>query len=185
MFRLERPSMAVNDRRVQRRFQLGSTWDIESTETRGSIINRVAAIARSAPGRRLKHLVLSCHGSPGYLQLGEGFGFEHLGLFASWRGLIGKIWLPNCRVARAPNAEERASGMRDGHAFCSGLATQVRCYVVASTETQVEVVGPVAPDMMTSFEGLLLSYGPAGKVTWEHRYPSTYTTVFGVPFCNP
>jgi hypothetical protein len=191
MFLLERPSMAVNDRKAtdkrkrSRRFQLLHTWDIEPTESRTNIISTVAAVARSAPGGKLKHLVLNSHASPGFLNLGEGFGTEDIPAFGRWRGLIEKIWLPNCRVAAIPDTAEQAKGTRNGHAFCSGLAGQVQCYVVASTERQIDPAVDVPRDMITSFEGLVLSYGPGGNVTWERRYPSTFLGPGDMPSYNP
>jgi hypothetical protein len=162
-----------------------TTWDITGTESRAVIISRVAAVARRAVGGRLRHLVISGHGSPGHLSVGEGFGEEHIALFAGRRGLVEKIWLPNCRVAGIPDAAGRARGERDGNAFCSGLARQARCYVVASTERQVDLAVSAPADMMTSFEGLVLSYGPQGTVTWQQRYPSTYTTADRSGYYNP
>lgn len=186
MYRLDRPNMAVNDMRVSggssyRRFQMWNTWDIDATETREHIVGWVASVARGADGGKLKHLVLSCHGSPGQLQLGQGFDNSHVALFARWRGLIEKIWLPNCRVARIPDAS--MPGATDGNVFCSNLAKTVQCYVVASTEFQCEYPTDIPRDMMTSFEGLILSYGPGGNVTWSSRNPSTWTNSSGV--CVP
>jgi hypothetical protein len=42
------------------------------------------------------------------------------------------------------------------------------------TEIQLEYFRVLPIDMMTSFEGLVLSYGPEGNVTWWDRNPSTY-----------
>lgn len=192
MYRLERPSMALNDPRVSvgtavRRFQMENTWDIQANETRQHIIEWVATVARGARGGKLKNLVLSCHGLPGYLQLGEGFNRTHLALFKDWRGLIEKIWLPNCLVARIPDTAMQTQqehdypgwGTSDGNVFCSNLAKQVQCYVVAATELQIEAMATVPADMMTSFEGLVLSYGPAGNVTWSSRNPSAYQNSAG------
>lgn len=185
MYRLDRPSMAVNDPRVSggtapnvtiRRFQMENTWDITTGELRPHIIGWVARVARGASGGKLKNLVLSCHGGPASLQLGEGFDARHLPLFSSWRGLIEKIWLPDCEVARI-------TAGADGNMFCSGLAKVVRCYVVASTESQCEYPITYPLGMMTSFEGLVLSYGPGGDVTWSHRNPSLYMNSSGA--CVP
>lgn len=200
MFRLERPSMAVNDPRVSagappnvftRRFQMWNTWNIQSNESRRHIIEWVATVARRAPGGKLKHLVLSCHGLPGYIQLGQGFNQDHLALFDDWSGLIDKIWLPNCLVARIPDAAMQTQldadypgwGASDGNNFCSQLAQRVQCYVVAATERQCETMTDVPPGMMTSFEGLVLCYGPEGNVTWSHRNPSMW--VDGDGACVP
>ncbi len=191
MYQLERPSMAVNDPRVRnngsvRRYQMWNTWDIQQNESRHHIISWVSQVARGAPGGRLKNLVLSCHGLPGYLQLGEGFSMAHMALFSGWRGLVEKIWLPNCLVARIPDAKMQKEmdvkfpgmGVSDGNVFCSSLAQKVECYVVAATELQRELPITVPMDMMTSFEGLVLSYGPGGNITWSHRNRSTWDLEF-------
>jgi hypothetical protein len=177
MFRLERPSIAVNDPRVRggppdfrvRRYWMWRTLDIQEDTPRQLIIDRVAHHARSARGGKVKHLVLSCHGRPGYLALGEGFSRNHLALLTAWRGLIEKIWLPNCEVARA----------RDGHAFCSTLARTVGCYVVAPTELQCDPAITLAPDQMTSFEGLVVGYDSSGNLSWSHRNRSAWTNSQG------
>jgi hypothetical protein len=196
MHTLARPNMAVNDPRVRggssvRRYRMWNTWDISATESRQHIVNWVATVVRGADGGKLRNLVLSCHGLPGVLQLGEGFNSTHLALFASWRGLVEKVWLPNCLVARIPDAAMQArmdrdypgTGVSDGNVFCSGLAKQVRCYVVAATELQCESPVTLPVDQMTSFEGLVLSYGPDGNVTWSHRNPSTWFNASGA--CVP
>jgi hypothetical protein len=147
MYRLERPSMALNDPRVAaggsvRRYQMWNTWDIRKNESRQHIISWVAQVARGATGGKLKNLVLSCHGLPGYLQLGEGFNRTHLALFAGWRGLVEKIWFPSCLVARIPDATMQAQmdrdypgwGVSDGNVFCSSLSTQVQCWVLIDME---------------------------------------------------
>jgi hypothetical protein len=182
--------MALNDPRVRggappnvtvRRFQMENTWDIKTNETRQHMIEWVAFVARSSSGRKLKNLVLSCHGLPGELLLGEGFNSDHLPMFDAWSGLIETIWLPDCLVARIPDAT--MPGARDGNVFCSGLAKRVKCSVVAPTELQCEYPVNVAVDMMTSFEGLVLTYGPAGNVTSSYRNPSTWTDSKGA--CVP
>jgi len=172
MIRLERPNMAVNDPRVRtgptasqvRRYQMEKTWDIATTESRQHIINGVKNIAQNAANGKLKNLVLSCHGNPGYLQLGQGFDVSHVTLFSSWQGLVEKIWLPDCLVA---------SGA-EGNNFCSGMARQAQCYVVAPTEVQCDVFTTMPYDQLTSFEGLVLCYGPNGNISWQDRNMSTW-----------
>ena len=155
------------------------------------MIGWVAQVARDALSGKLKNLVLSCHGLPGYLQLGEGFNKDHIVQFAPWRGLVEKLWLSNCLVARIPDAAMQAEldrnypgwGTSDGNLFCCGLAEQIQCYVVASTETQCETTITYPPDQMTSFEGLVISYGPDGNPSWSARNPSTWIRDNGV--CVP
>jgi hypothetical protein len=202
MFRLERPNMAVNDPRVsaqsggvtyRRRFQMWNTWDIREDHPRREIIEGIRRIAASAPGGRLRHLVLSCHGLPGHMQLGEGFGRAQLPLFGPLHGKVEKLWLPNCLTANIPTAAAQAQydrdypgvGVSDGNSFCSELARRLGAYVVAATELQCELVTDIPPDMMTSFEGLVLSYAPDGSISWSARNRSMWmrTAPGGAPQC--
>jgi hypothetical protein len=204
MFRLERPNMALNDPRLSGivggaltpvRFQMWQTWDIQANEERDHIIDWVASIARGAPRGRLKHLVLNCHGLPGYIQLGAGFNRTHLPLFDGWQGLVEKIWLTACRAANIPTAADQAAldrghpglGAGDGNIFCSELAKRTGAYVVAATELQCHLIRDFPPDMMASFEGLVLCYGPKGDVTWSSRNKSTWmrTAPDGSQQCVP
>jgi len=171
MITLESPHMGLNDPRAPATVRMWNTWSIRKTETRNHIINWVAAVARGAPGGKLKNVVFSCHGNAGFLQMGEGFDRAHTAVFRGWRGLVDKIWFRACLVARIRTPG--AAG--DGNLFCSEVASAAQCYVVASTELQTEVSGRVLPyGQLDTFEGLVLSYGPGGNVTWSHRYPSTY-----------
>ncbi|MFK5950048.1 MAG: DUF4347 domain-containing protein [Methylococcales bacterium] len=172
MIRLERPNMAINDPRVRtgpsvlqvRRYQMENTWDIATTESRQHIINWVVNVAHGTTNGKLKNLVLSCHGNPGQLQLGQGFDISQVALFSAWRGLIEKIWLPDCLVARGS----------DGNAFCSSMARQAQCYVVAPTESQCDEFTTMPYDQLTSFEGLVLCYGPNGNISWQGRNMSSW-----------
>ncbi len=182
MYRLSRPSMALNDPRNHKRFQLANTWDVSRTETRTHMAEWVAHVARTSDGHKLKNLVLNCHGAPGFLEMGEGIRSSDLEVFRPWQGLIDKIWIPACRIAAIPAS---GSGEADGNVFCSRLAKIVGCYVVASTETQCSSVGNIPRDMMPSYEGLILSYGPEGNVTWSDRNPSTYDLSGGACYQVP
>lgn len=172
-----------------------NTWDVRANESREHIIAWVARVARGAPGGRLRHLVLSAHGLPGYIELGEGFSRRHLPLFEAWRGLVEKIWLPTCLVANIPTAAAMAQyskdypgfDVSDGNVFCGELARRAGAFVVAATEIQCDFYRDVPPDMMTSFEGLVLSYDPKGRVSWSSRNASRWlrTAPDGTQQCVP
>jgi hypothetical protein len=193
MFKLDRPSMAVNDPRVSsggfmQRFQMENSWDIAAGESRQHIIDWVAAVASKADGGKLKNLVLNCHGLPAYLQLRQGFDGSQIPMFAAWNGLVEKIWLPVCLVAQIPtpaqqsqyNATYPTMKTGDGNVFCSRLAKTAGCYVIASTEMQCDALVTVPVDQMTSFEGLILSYGPDGNISWSSRNPSIWVNGGGM-----
>lgn len=161
--------MAVNDPRAGtggyiRRFQMWNTWDIATTESAEHTVDWIGQVARSADGGRLRNLVLSCHGNSGRLLLGTGFDTNNVQLFQQLNGLIDKIWLPNCRVARGAT----------GGDFCGEMAQGIGGYVVAPPEIQCDYFEDVPYDMMTSFEGLVLSFGPDGDVSWRGRNPSMF-----------
>lgn len=181
MIALEGPHMAINDSRTPNRFHMWCTWDVDPTVTVQLILNRVVDIARQAPGGKLKNLVFRCHGAPAFLYCGAGIGRTEVPRFVAWREIVEKIWLSACEVARhdSPhphrNGHMSGVGAGDGHLFCSELAQAVGCHVVAPTERQVVGLGVTMPyGKLDTFEGLVLSYDPAGRVSWSHRYPSTF-----------
>src|SRR5262249_26513383 len=143
-------------------------------------------------GGRLKNVVFSCHGAPGQILIGQGINSSHIPLFERWteggRPLVEKIWFRCCQVALIPSPPAGggpASG-GDGNMFCSGVAKAAKTYVVASTELQVGEVGRTLPyGKLDTYEGLVLSYGPGGNVTWSHRYASTYRESSGNWHQNP
>jgi hypothetical protein len=183
MIKLQGPSLALNDPRVddghghRTRFEMQLTWDIRANESRSGIIWYVAWVGSACrrQGGTLRHLVLNSHGFPGGLQLGEGFDARHLPMFHAWRGLVGKIWLMGCEVARGPA----------GHHFVSSLARVAHCHVVASTGDQCDDLRSYPRDHLSSFEGRLRSYDPHGRISWSHRYPSTWDYPDGTCHSNP
>ena len=182
MFTLEQPSMALNDKRISwSKIQMWNTWDVEVTDTRDHVIDWVASVARSSPTGRLKNVVINSHGLPAYVQIGQGFDRSQTNMFSQWSGLVEKVWFIACLVARIP-PPDMASDLHlkyptlatgDGNLFCSAIAKAAHCYVVAPTEEQRNRGGYGAGQMPT-FEGLVLSYGPMGDVTWSHRYGSDW-----------
>jgi hypothetical protein len=183
MYVLEQPSMALNDTVGVKHSQIvmWNTWSVPKDDSREHIIGWVREVARSAPGGKLKNVVINCHGLPGFVAIGEGFGRAHTSLFRAWAGLVEKIWFVACLVARIPTKEMQADLDRDygplhpgdGNVFCSEIARNAQCYVVAPTQKQINK-GGYTIGQMPAYEGLLLSYGPAGNVTWWHRYPKSW-----------
>jgi hypothetical protein len=172
MITLDAPHMGLNDARAPVRTRMWNTWEVPASTSRAHLIDWVAKVADNAPGGKIKNLVFNCHGAPGYLQMGEGIQRPHLTAFARWRQKIEKIWIRACNVAFISGGSD---ANRDGNMFCAELARAAQCYVVASTELQAEYGGRVLPyGQLDTYEGLVLSYGPQGTVTWSHRYRSTW-----------
>lgn len=188
MITIEAPHMGFNDARAPVFVQMAETRRVAATETKRQILDAGVAATRRVSGGRLRSIVISCHGAPGYLQLGEGFGTADAGLFSAWRGLVHKIWIRACLVGRmvgpataghGDGAFLGALGMSgDGHDFCRAMARAARCYLVVGTELQssnrYSVATPVPYGQLDSYEGLVLSYHPDGNVGWRHRYASVY-----------
>jgi hypothetical protein len=183
MFTLEQPSMALNDTVgvPHSQIRMWNTWSVPQSDSRQHIIGWVKEVARGAPGGKLKNVVINCHGLPGSVLIGEGFSRSHTALFRDWAGFVDKIWFVACLVARIPtpamqadlDARYHAYNPSDGNIFCSEIARHAQAYVVAPTEEQRNR-GGYGIGQMPTFEGLLLSYGPRGDVTWSHRYSSDW-----------
>ena len=188
MIDIQSPHMGLNDERAPVFVQMWNTWKVTQSDTKSHIIEWVAHVAQSAPGGKLKELVISCHGAPGYLQLGQGFGQGDVELFRGWNGLVDKIWLRACLVARiiGPGTAKEGDGaflsalnmQGNGDAFCKALAKAAGCYVVAATELQSSrrygQTWKLPYGKIDTYEGLVLSYNPDGTVGWSQRYPSVY-----------
>ena len=156
MITLEAPHMGLNDARASVRVQLWNTWEVPAATKREHILDWVAQVATTAPGGRLRNVVLNAHGNSSYVQLGEGFDRRHTHLFTRWRGKVEKIWFRACNTALINTPGGTPYG--DGNLFCSEIAKAAQCYVVAPTEYQVEYSGRVLPfGQLDTYEGLLLS----------------------------
>jgi hypothetical protein len=174
MIRLEQPSIAANDLRIvspdgkhATRYHMWRTWDLSQKHLtpRQTIISYVATLARSAPGGKVKNLVISCHGSPGHLLLGEGFGPDDTGMFFAWEGLIDTIWLTACQVALG----------EEGRRFCSNMAGAACSDIIASTETQVSNSATYPYGLIDEFEGLVGAFSPATNGAYATgRNPSAW-----------
>ena len=187
MIHLDGPHMGLNDSRSTNSVRMWNTWSVSTTETVAHMVDWVAEVARGAPGGKLKNVVLRCHGSPGYLQLGEGINRANVGTFRAWRNLVEKVWFSACLVARIPAPPSPGpGGGSNGHVFCQEFARAAHCYVVAPTELQVIGRNRTLPHgCLDTFEGLVLSYNPAGAISWSRRYPSTYEHWYGGWARNP
>lgn len=158
--------IALNDPRAPAFAHMRYSYRVGETESRESIVQRVVRAAKLFPAKRIHNVVVSCHGNPGQLQLGEGFETHHAALFAAWRDKVDRVWLRACRVARNDAF---------GHSLARGMARAAGCYVVASTELQTEVGLRRLPyGRLDTPEGLLVCFAPSGRVEWESRFPSTY-----------
>ena len=186
MITIRYPHMGLNDERAPVYVQMWNTWRVAATDTKQHIVEWTANVARGAPGGKLAEIVISCHGAPGYLQLGDGVGLADVGLFRAWRGLVDKVWIRAGLVGRIVGADTASQGdgaflaalsmSGNGHRFCSELAKALQCYLVIGTELQTSGrysrSNPVPFGQLDSYEGLVLSYHADGTVGWTRRYAS-------------
>jgi hypothetical protein len=168
------PAMALNSSDVPgATYRMWNTWEVKPDEDIDHILGWTAAVAKGAPGGKLKMVILNCHGFyrsgvGGYgLKMGKGIYRSNLTKFAVLNGLVENIWITACGAARMSPADWKGDG--DGNVFCSEMAKQSGAYVVAATTHQDGDVF-LAKNHVDNFEGLVLQYGPMGNVTWSHDY---------------
>ena len=172
---LEQPSMAVNDSRLGKEVQMWNTRFVRETDTLANIFDNIVAVAKSAPGGKLKNLIFNCHGHPGYLQMGEGIDRVSAVIFRMLsrpKPMVDTIWLRACQVARIQKPGAPVQG--DGNLFCSEIAQNAQCLVVASTADQGihDYVKVLPYGCIDEWEGTLLYYGPKGNVLKSETYPA-------------
>lgn len=173
MIDLEQPSLGLNshhDHHVHVR--MWNTGDVPASKPAREIAEWIRIVAASAPGGRLRNVVFSCHGSPGRVLIGTGIGLTDVPEFArlvqNGQPLVAKFWFRCCQVASIAAANTAS----DGNRFCSAFAKTTGAYVVASTELQWSRGRTLPFGQLDGFEGLVLSYDPAGRISWQHRYRS-------------
>lgn len=173
MITLEQPSLGLNshhDHHVH--VSMWNTGNVPASKSAVEIAEWIRRVAVSAPGGRLKNVVFSCHGSPGHINIGTGIGLSDVPAFARLvvhdEPLVAKFWFRCCQVALIA----AAGTSRDGNRFCSAFAQATKAYVVASTELQWSHGRTLPFGELDGFEGLVLSYGPDGNISWQHGYRS-------------
>lgn len=178
MITIEQPAMTLNAvaNPPIARYQMWNSWDVASSETSEHIVGWSATVARGASAGKLKNLIIQCHGAPGYIGIGAGFTRSNVRLFRDLAGLVEKIWIVACQPAYIDQSSCGNASFcgSDGNLFISEIARHAQCYVVAPTETQINRAMSYPFGRIPSYEGLVLSYGPEGNVTWSHRYPSSW-----------
>jgi hypothetical protein len=159
-FSIEQPAMALNAVDCPGPPRMWNTWDVQGHYRRIDIVNWTKTVAEGAPGGKLKSIVINCHGSPGYLHLGEGFGSQNTHLFARWKGLVEMIYITSCTIAA-----------ENGRAFCAAIAAYTEAYVVASTIIQEAPNTAAGPGQVDFFEGPTLTFDPKGKLVSKMTFP--------------
>ena len=170
MIAIPEPAVALNDMRVEGHIHPSRSIKVRKNDTRQSIISAVATVASRSEGGRLKALVINCHGVPGYLQMGEGFGAPHTGLFTQWRGMIDTILITACRIASRLPDPKFPTKSSDGFLFCQQIAINANCNVIAFLHTQEVPLQAIPNGMIDGFEGRLICWRRDGSVAWTQGY---------------
>ncbi|QFT34571.1 hypothetical protein K1718_25880 [Roseibium porphyridii] len=188
MITITSPSMCLNDTRSNRIYTMDETKRVSSTDTQRDIVDLVVAAAGRVRGGRIENLVLNAHGSPGTFHIGTGLSSSTMSPWSDVRDKVFKIWFRGCLVARIAGEhtsshgdgsylEARGLNSGNGHSFISAFARLTGCYVVAPTEIQsaARQRSSYPRGQLDSYEGLLLSYDPQGRISWQQRYPSLHS----------
>lgn len=182
MITIPSPSVVVNDARYTVTFHMDYDILAGPGHSMAMLVRRIKHIASLGGPRGIESLVLTGHGSPGCMQLGTGLSIASMTPFKELRGMVNKIWLLSCEIARygdvsasgAPIPPLSSGGSHNGHAFMRMLAFTAGCDVVGSTEVQTS--GPrsrVYPTgRIDTFEGLVVTYNSQGNLVRQRRFPS-------------
>jgi hypothetical protein len=177
--------MVLNDTRATHTYSMDVTRTVYVSTSMGAMVDMILAAARTVQGGKLKNLIFTAHGTPGYFQLGAGLSEATMAPFAGIKGKVFKIWFRGCLVARIMDSQTAHQGdgsalsaygitFGNGHEFCTKFAKLTGCYIVAPTEMQSSNRQSYSHGVMDSYEGLVLSYDPQGEISWQRRYPSLY-----------
>jgi hypothetical protein len=185
MLDIEQPAMAINyeekDKNGKDKF-----WHFDMSYTQnvpkdGNIpvswlINAVKVFANQEEEKKLKNLVITCHGSPGRLYIGnEGFSQNNVHLFTQIAGFVERIWIVACNPAAVDaTCTPGVFCGADGDAFISSMSRNAKCVVAAPIEVQINRVKTYPFGKIPMFEGTLNFYKPDGT-----KFPFLLPSGFG------
>lgn len=186
MITIASPSVALNDDRSPILYYMDHDIAVHPDDSQQAIVDSVLSICERQDGGAIQELVVNTHGLPGSLLLGTGLNVNTLGPWQGLRGRVSKIWFTGCLVARVMPADPSSgdySALRqanvtrgNGDAFMQAFAISTGAYCLAPTEIQGSGYNrtdwPCPRGRIDTYEGLLLSYNPRGRLHWRRRYPS-------------
>lgn len=171
MITIPQNSLVINDARKSQTYNMKYTLTIDFSILSKSWI--VDASQFAARNTNISEIVINCKGGPGYLEIGnEKFELKDAHLFSKLKGFgINKIWFVTSELAQV---QPKGKNNRDGEAFISAIAKAADCYVVASSAKQTSSVKNYPPNKLDSFEGLVKSFDPKGKISWHKDYGNQF-----------
>jgi len=175
--KIAQPALALNSHDVPgAEYEMSINWKVPATVTADDVMSWIKGAAATAPGGRLRVVLINCHGyynstdragTGGFgLALGTGIRRADTPKFAAIKGVVDNIWITACGTARITKP---GPGEGDGNLFCCEIAKQSGAHVVAAT-THQDGDSRLPKGHIDDFEGLVLQYGPLGNVVWSHDY---------------
>ena len=179
MFTLEGPTMVLNAADAPVQYKMMNTMPVPASDTPDHFLGWAGIVADGFPGKRIRSLVLNCHGyyngstrdsTGGYgLKLGVGVFRRDSSKFSVLKGKVDMIYITACGAARISKPD--AAGDGDGNLFCCEIAKAAGAYVYAGTTQQISYDLPIyGTNQIADYDGLVLRYTPEGKVDWSKDY---------------
>lgn len=169
MIRVPFPHMALNGHNAKGAagYQMWNTWNVPKSKSVKEIVEWVAEVARSASGGYLETLVINCHGRAGKISIGQGIRIYNVAEFNVLKkeGLVNRIWVKACEVARI----EKAGTKTDGNYLCYRLAQESGAYVKASKNRQwispdFPLIDEYPYGFVDDWEGTVYTWNPQGAI---------------------
>src|SRR5262249_1089160 len=123
MFKLETPTMVLNAADAPVQYKMMNTMPVPANDTPDHYLGWAAVVADGFPGKRIRSLVLNCHGfyngtsrdsTGGYgLKMGVGLFRKDTGKFSVLKGKVDMIYITACGAARI--SPVNAAGDGDGN----------------------------------------------------------------------
>lgn len=169
---LYRPAGVIHSHDVPGfKYRADWVWNVPAGSSVANIASWLKAIA-SDKDKAIRSLVINCHGSPGFLHIGQGIGVSDVPLLGGLQGTgLLHIWVVACEVASPGTG--LAPGGHEGRHFCSRLATTTGAKVMASDRTQWVNTPRVRPYHIDIYEGAVYTFDSDGAVyDIGHRKPN-------------
>jgi len=166
MIKVPFPHMVLNAHSAPgEEFRMWNTWKVAKSTSVDDMVGWIATVAKSAPGGKLETLIFNGHGKPGRIKIGQGITRSDVEKFGKLYGLVARIWIVACKVARIDDA----GSITDGNYFCYRLAQESGAYVRASSATQIAypnllVANFIPYGHIDEWEGDVFTWNPKGKL---------------------
>lgn len=174
MIKLRQPSLVLHSCDVPGyKYQMWKTWKMPRGASASDVVYWINWGIDNSPELELHNVVINCHGSPGGLHVGgcddskkkitggKAIYAGDLGVFKGVRrGSLGTIYIVACEVTKSVGES------KIGPNFCSQLAINAGCFVVAADKIQsVDFWYQVFHHPYGSiddYEGNVTEFGPSG-----------------------